>query len=62
MSAVTGIIAGFVTAAGAVALYRMAKRRARSLRAAIDEARGRRGADPVLDFEQDPSTGVYRAK
>lgn len=62
MGAVTGIIAGFVTAAGAVALYRLVERRTRSLRAAIDDARGRRGADAILDFEQDPSTGVYRAK
>jgi hypothetical protein len=59
MSAVTGIIAGVVTAAGAVALFRLVERRARSLRTAIDEARGRRRANPVLDFEQDPSTGVF---
>lgn len=62
MSAVTGIIAGFAAAAGAVALYRVVQRRARSLRTAIDEARNRRSGDPVLDFEQDPSTGVFRAK
>jgi hypothetical protein len=62
MSAVTGIIAGFVTAAGAVALFRLVERRARSLRVKIDEARGRRRADAILDFEQDPATGVYRPK
>lgn len=62
MSAVTGIIAGFAAAAGALALYRVVQRRARSLRTAIDEARNRPSGDPVLDFEQDPSTGVFRAK
>lgn len=64
MSAVTGIIAGLATAVGVVALYRFAERRARSLRAAIDKGRGVApgGGDPVLDFEQDPATGVYRSK
>jgi hypothetical protein len=60
----TGIVAGLATAVGVVALYRFAERRARSLRTALDR---RTGAAPsnggrVLDFEQDPSTGVYRSK
>jgi hypothetical protein len=62
MSAVTGIVAGLVTAAGAVALYRLVERRSRALRAAIDRARGRDRRERVLDFEQDPATGVYKAK
>ncbi len=64
MSAMTGIIAGLATAVGVVALYRFAERRARSVRAAIDRRRGGGPyrAEPVLDFEQDPATGVYRAK
>lgn len=62
MSALSGIVAGFVTAAGAVALYRLVEKRTRSLRAKIDEVRGRHRADAILDFEQDPATGVYRSK
>lgn len=62
MNAVTGIIAGFAAAAGAVALMRYAERRARALRAALRAARGGDADRPVLDFEQDPATGVYRAK
>lgn len=64
MSAMTGILAGLVTAAGALALYRYAERRARALRAAVGEMRRdpRRADRPVLDFERDPDTGVYRSK
>ena len=64
MSAVTSIVAGFVAAAGAVALYRYAERRARSLRTALRKATGASGADAreVIDFERDPATGVFRAK
>lgn len=61
MSAVTGIVAGLVTAAGAVALYRYVQRRAGEFRDRLDRARG--GAqNSVMDFEQDPDTGVYHAK
>lgn len=62
MGAVTGMVAGIVTLAGAVALYRYAERRTRPLRRNIvDKAGTRRRAD-TIDFEQDPETGVYRAK
>lgn len=63
MGAVTGIVAGIVTAAGAVAVYRYAQRRARDLRDRIDLFRARGGeGETVIDLELDPSTGVYRVK
>lgn len=62
MSAVTGIVAGFVTAAGALALYRYAQRRTGELRDRIEKARQRGGARKIIDFEQDPETGIFHAK
>lgn len=62
MSAVTGIVAGFVTAAGALALYRYAQRRTGELRDRIEKARRRGAARNIIDFEQDPETGIYHAK
>ncbi|MBI1366918.1 MAG: hypothetical protein GC153_13305 [Alphaproteobacteria bacterium] len=61
MSATTGIIAGIAAAAGALAVYRLAMRRAQALKTALAEARRPRG-DRVIDFERDPATGVFRAK
>ncbi len=64
MNSVAGIVAGFVVIGGAVALMRFGARKAGELRRAIDELRGDAhgpGGD-VLDFERDPTTGVYRAK
>lgn len=62
MSAVTGIVAGLAAAAGAVALYRFAERRARSLRDALTVRRDGARPGAVLDFEKDPETGVYRGR
>lgn len=68
MSAVTGIVAGLVAAAGVVALTRFVARRARPVRDAIDRAfrasaePGSKGGETVIEFEQDPETGVFRAK
>jgi len=68
MSAVTGIVAGLFAAAGVVALTRFVARRARPVREAIDRTFGAapdasaRVGDAVIDFEQDPETGVFRAK
>ncbi|MBY0422439.1 MAG: hypothetical protein K2Q06_09055 [Parvularculaceae bacterium] len=60
MSGLTGVIAGFAVVAGAVALYRLLEGRIEAARAAMS---GRDGdAAPVIDFEQDPVTGVFRAK
>ncbi|MCB9955737.1 MAG: hypothetical protein H6848_07505 [Caulobacterales bacterium] len=64
MGAVTGIVAGFVTAAGALALYRYAQRRGRALRDKLEGLRAR-AASPggaVIDLELDPATGVFKAK
>ncbi len=64
MSAVTTIVATVAAAAGAVAFVRFAERRTRNLRRAIVEvkksAAKSRGA--VLDYEQDPESGVFRPK
>lgn len=62
MSAVSGIVAGLVTAAGAVALYRYALRRSSELRDKLERGRARAGEEPVIDFERDPATGVFHAK
>lgn len=64
MNTTAGILAGLIVAGASVALYRLARRTAGDLRAAID---GIRGAPPtaddgVLDFEKDPVTGVFRGK
>ncbi len=64
MSAVTGIVAGLVTAAGAVTLYNYMRRRAAELRAKLERARARgpEKSEAVIDFERDPATGVFHAK
>ncbi len=64
MNSIAGIVAGFVVIGGAVALMRFGARKAGELRRAIDELRGeaRGPGGDVLDFERDPTTGVYRAK
>lgn len=65
MSAVTTLAATVIAAAGAVALYRYAERRTRSLRKAIDELRGsaeRPATGAVIDYERDPDSGVYKPK
>lgn len=64
MSAVTGIVAGLVTAAGAVTLYRYAQRRAAELRERLEKSRTRsaRPDAAVIEFERDPATGVFHAK
>lgn len=61
MGAVTGIVAGFVAVAGAVAIYRHLERRAREIASRVDDLRGRPFRS-ILDFERDPATGVYRSK
>lgn len=65
MSAVTTLVATVAVAAGAVALFRLAEKRTRPLRSAIDEMRrtardGSPGA--VIDYEQDPDSGVFKPK
>ena len=63
MSAVTTLVATVAAAAGAVALFRFAERRTRPLREAVDELRNAaRPSGAVLDYEQDPESGVYKPK
>ena len=64
MSAVTTLVATVAAAAGAVALIRVAEKRMRPLRKALNEMR--KAASPtggdVIDYEQDPESGVFRPK
>ncbi|MEM9013853.1 MAG: hypothetical protein AAGB02_01985 [Pseudomonadota bacterium] len=63
MSAVSTILTTVVATAGAVALYRFVKSKRDELEnffTARPQAEG--GAEPVIDYEQDPETGVYRPK
>lgn len=69
MSAVAALAATVVAAVGAVAAYRYIDGRARAVRDAVDELRrhaaGRAGEDVdprTIDYERDPSSGVYRPK
>lgn len=64
MNTTAGIFAGLLVAGAALAIYRVARRKAGDLRAAIDEMRGAAAGRPgaVLDFERDPATGVYRPR
>lgn len=65
MSAVTTLAATVAAAVGAVALYRYAERRTRPLRDAFSEMRktaNNRKQSPVIDYEQDPESGVYKPK
>ncbi|PQA87814.1 hypothetical protein [Hyphococcus luteus] len=65
MSAVTTLAVTVAAAAGAVALCRYAEKRTRPLRAAIDEMRKSaraKGDGAVLDYEQDPESGVFKPK
>lgn len=64
MSAVTTVVATVAAAAGAVALFKFAERRTRPLRRAIDEVRKSAAKTPgaVIDYEQDPNSGVFRPK
>lgn len=65
MSAVGTLAVTVAAAAGAVALYKFVDRRSQPLRAAFAEmkktARGS-GQGTVLDYEQDPDSGVYKPK
>lgn len=61
MNTTAGILAGILVAGAAVTAYRFVRRKSQQIRAAIDELRGGASDDRVvLDFERDPSTGVYR--
>ena len=65
MSAVTTLAVTVAAAAGAVALFKFAERRTRPLRAAIDELRNaarRDNAGAVIEYEQDPESGVFKPK
>lgn len=65
MSAVATLAATLVAAAGAVAAYRYVGRKTRDFREAVDELRERARGETdaqVIDYERDPSSGVYRPK
>lgn len=65
MSAVATLAATVVAAAGAVAIYRYVDKKSRAFRDAVRDAHSRaRGEEEgrVLDYERDPSSGIYRPK
>ena len=65
MSAVATLAATIVAAAGAVAAYRYVGKKTRAFRETVDELRKRAAGEPdaqVIDYERDPSSGVYRPK
>ncbi|WDI33213.1 hypothetical protein PUV54_08390 [Hyphococcus flavus] len=64
MSAVTTLAATVAAAAGAVALYRFIDKRSKSLSAAISEFKktSRHNNGTVIEYEQDPESGVYKPK
>lgn len=64
MSTVATLAVTVAAAAGAVALFKIAERRTRPIRAAIDEIRksARRQDGAVIEYEHDPQSGVYRPK
>ena len=63
MNTTAGILAGILVAGAAVTIFRFARRKADALRAAIDEFRGAAAGDgSIIDFEQDPATGVFRRR
>jgi len=65
MGAVTAIVTTIVATAGAVALYRFIDGKTREFRGILAEARktAERGpVRPVIDYERDPATGVYKPR
>lgn len=65
MSAVATLAATIVAAAGAVAAYRYVGKKTRAFRETVDELRQRAGGESdaqVIDYERNPSSGVYRPK
>lgn len=63
MNTTAGILAGILVAGAAATAYRFIRRKSHEIRRAIDELRGgASGESDVLDFERDPSTGVYRRR
>ena len=66
MSAVSTLVASVAIAAGAVASLRYLEKRARRFKKSLEDvAEGDAGQSaimPVLDYERDPTSGVYRRK
>lgn len=63
MSAVATLAATVVAAAGAVAIYRYVDKKTREFSDAVKSVRdGASSEGRVIDYERDPSSGVYRPK
>ena len=62
MGAVTTLVATVAAAAGAVALYRYVDKQTKDLRDALRGAREPNAGKPVIDYERDPESGVYKPK
>ncbi|MEL6364162.1 MAG: hypothetical protein AAFR11_04915 [Pseudomonadota bacterium] len=59
MGALTGLVVSVAAISGVVALVRAVERRASRAREAFDRSRGE---GRVIDYERDPSSGVFRPK
>lgn len=65
MGAVATLAATIAATAGAVALYRFVDGKRREFREILKEAQKAGGGGekaPVIDYERDPASGVYRPK
>lgn len=62
MGPTTSIIAGLAVVGAGVAVYRFARKKTAEIRKVIDGLRSSGAAGSVMDFEKDPSTGVYRPR
>lgn len=62
MSGLTGIIAGFAAIAGVVALFQFAGRKLDAARDTVNGKNASKDGAPVMDFERDRVTGVFRPK
>lgn len=66
MGGVAAVVTTVVATVGAVALYRFVDAKRRELRDVLAEAReataSAKRAEPVIDYERDRETGVYRPK
>ena len=62
MGAVTTLVATVAATAGIIALVRFADRQTKDLRSAIRDVQKSAKGDPVIDYERDPESGVFKPK
>lgn len=63
MTSIASIVAGIALLGGAVTVARLAKRKIDAVKNAVQSQGGPPGRkNTLLDYEQDPITGVFRPK